>query len=146
MNRRRGHCTTPTPTPAPTPTAPTGPYLHNIALYDVIEDPPGSGIWPLYQLGCTSGATDAAVTVIAEDPDGIASVTLYYKPQGVTNPLTADMGDEGGGLYYAYILGNAEWGLGEIDYWIQATDGVGDVSPILHRSADEKIVMSICND
>ena len=141
----------PSTTPAPTPTAPTGPTLSAFTLNpyprdDLIdEDPPGSGHYPIYQVGCTIGDWTVGLYIEAKDPDGIASVTLYYKPQGVSDPLQATMGEEGPGEWYTEIYPEDGWSLGEIDYWITAVDGADD-STTFNGPSNKTIVYTVCND
>ena len=138
----------PTKTPAPTPTPLTGPILSNLQIQDIPEDPYNPGQYPLYQLGCTTPGvyTSAPFLVHAEDPDGIGSVTLYYKPAGASVALSTDMGDEGGGDYYGYFSGDGNWNTGEVQYWVQAVDSLGNPGPILHGASNQKVIMTMCND
>jgi hypothetical protein len=142
----------PTPTPAPTPTAHTGPTLTAFALnpfpgdWYIDEDPPGSGQYPIYQVGCTIGDWTVGFYIEAQDPDGIASATLYYKPQGVSVPIEETMGEEGPGEYYREVVTDeATWYLGEVDYWITVIDGVGD-STTFTGPSNKRIVYTLCND
>ncbi|HET7180859.1 MAG TPA: hypothetical protein VFI15_01350, partial [Candidatus Limnocylindrales bacterium] len=141
----------PTATPAPTPTAPTGPTLTAFTLnpypgyWYIVEDPPGSGQYPIYQVGCTIGNWTVGFYIEAQDPDGIASMTLYYQPQGVNDPIQQAMGEEGPGEYYTEIVTEDGWSLGDIDYWITAIDGVGD-STTFNGPSNKQIVYTVCND
>lgn len=143
---------TPTPTPAPTPTAPTGPTLTAFTLnpfpgyWYIDEDPPGSGIYPIYQVSCTIGDWTVGFYIEAQDPDGIVSATLYYQPQGVSDPLQQSMGEEGSGEYYTEIVSDdATWYFGDVDYWITVVDGVGD-STTFNGPSNYRIVYTLCND
>ena len=142
----------PTKTPAPTPTAQTGPTLTAFTLnpfagdWYIDEDPPGSGLYPMYQIGCTIGDWTVGFYIEAQDPDGIASATLYYKPQGVSTPIEETMGEEGPGEYYREVVtDDATWYFGEVDYWITVIDGVGD-STTFNGPSNKKIVYTLCND
>lgn len=143
---------TPTKTPKPTPTAPTGPKLSAFTLNPypredlVVEDPPGSGQYPMYAIGCSDGYWTVGIYIEAQDPDGIASVTLYYQPEGVSTPIEEPMGEEGPGEYYREIVTDYEhWDTGTIDYWITAIDGVGD-STTFHGPSNKTLVFAYCND
>jgi hypothetical protein len=142
----------PTKTPKPSPTAPTGPKLSAFTLNPypredlVVEDPPGSGQYPMYAIGCSDGYWTVGIYIEAQDPDGIASVTLYYQPEGVSTPIEEPMGEEGPGEYYREIVTDYEhWETGEIDYWITATDGVGD-STTFNGPSNKTLVFAYCND
>jgi hypothetical protein len=141
----------PTRTPRPTPTAPTGPKLSAFTLnpypgyWYIVEDPPGSGLYPMFQVGCTIGNWTVGFYIEAQDPDGIASVTLSYQPPGVSAPLEETMGEEGPGEYYREIVSEDAWSLGEIDYSITAIDGVGD-STTFNGPSNYRIISTNCDD
>jgi hypothetical protein len=148
---------TPKPTPTPTlaPTPPTGPTLSAFTLnpypgyWYIVEDPSGSGIYPIYQIGCTAGNWTVGFYIEAQDPDGIASMTLYYQPTGVASPFQESMGEEGPNEYYVEVVSNneppGEWFFGEVEYWITAVDGVGD-STTFHGPSNARLVYTVCND
>jgi len=138
---------TPTPVPTPPPTPNTGPSLAQLTIESVPEDPPGSGIYPIYpSVTCPyTLPTYASFSVYASDPDGVASVTLYYQPLG-GSVMTTDLGDEGEGLYYGYFDTSSDWAYGEIEYWVQAVDGIGDVSVELHGDNAHHLVLTDCGE
>ena len=72
-------------------------------------------------------------------------MTLYYQPQGASDPIQQSMGEEGPGEYYTDVVSDTGWGLGDVDYWITAIDGVGD-STTFKGPSNKRVVYTICSD
>jgi hypothetical protein len=122
---------TPTPTPTPAPTPLTGPVLSDVSIYA----PPhaGGGLYQMSLLNplfCEFAYDDFGIWVSASDPDGVASVRLYYKPTGGGTQSVA-MVEESGSTWDGTFTAEMTWSFGPVQVWLQAEDGNGNLGPIL---------------
>lgn len=82
-----------------------------------------------YFFGQTAQCTPHQATIqatVTEEESGIASVTLFYQPQG-SGVLSLPMTSIGSNVWSVDIL-NTGWNQGPVAYWVQARDGTGNLS------------------
>jgi hypothetical protein len=120
----------PTKTPAPTPTPLTGPVLSGLSVYT--GDHGGDGIWRIYPTTCPYGYSwNFGMTVDAADPDGIKSVTMYYKLTGGSAqsvPMTQEGVDDT--LWDGGLMSTDTWPAGPMTIWFQGKDNLDHLGPI----------------
>jgi hypothetical protein len=138
----------PTPSPTPSPTPPNGPTVSNLGIGYASYDS-GTGTWFIRQPGSgypnSCDNTQVTFQVNATDPDGVASATLYYQPQGGSvGTVSMYVEDPATGLYQADLWSTNDWSLGVIDYWVKATDTLGHVSARENPSSGNVLELRSC--
>jgi len=138
----------PSPTAGPTPTPYFGPFLSEL----VISDPPpdsGTGRYYIWPTGCSLNF-HVGMELKATDPDGMATVTLWVKPEGGTAVSSAALYDgsspDHNGQYYAEFQSDGTWGPGIVQYWFVGEDTLGNQSPPLYGGSDQIVELKYCAD
>jgi len=119
----------PTPTPTPLPTLPPPPT----PLPD-ITGPTLSGLSRSQDIIHNEGPclpTSVVISVTAADVSGVQSVNLRYRPPGEEGPyssipMTRTSGTSANGVWEATIQANYTWVAGELYYYVQGTDSMGN--------------------
>ena len=75
--------------------------------------------------GAQLDGQDVPLDVTVYDYDGVASVNVLFKPEGIDAWRTVDATNVGGELWQAVIHGY-DLHPGTVDYYIRATDTCGD--------------------
>lgn len=75
---------------------------------------------------CTPPQATFQVTVLEEE-SGVASVTLFFQPSG-GQVDSIPMSAIGSNAWEATLTNPGGWNAGPVAYWVQARDGVGNVS------------------
>jgi hypothetical protein len=125
---------------------PPGPVLSELEVTTVVKDP-GTGTYVIVPLGCT-GYKEARIQVRADDPDGVADVVLWFQPSGgalQSLTMTKEVGGPTGGIYSGVFGSDGTWGDGQVDYYIVASDSLGNDST-LHDDAEHIVELQYCSD
>jgi hypothetical protein len=133
----------PTAEPTPTATAPTA-YLTDAQIHDVPKDVP-TNTYIIYPPGCTGYYTLAPFTVRAFDPDGIATVYLYFQAPNDNTTRSVLMDSEGGDLYYGAFGSDGTFGEGIFNYYFTSTDTLGHTRT-LFESNQQLVALQYCAD
>jgi hypothetical protein len=64
---------------------------------------------------------------VTEAESGIASVTLLFQPTG-GSVGSLSMGSIGSNTWEVILANPGGWDAGQVTYWVQARDGVGNLS------------------
>jgi hypothetical protein len=90
------------------------------------------------------GPQTATITTTVTDPDDpVSSVTLFYAPSGM-GTFTQAMSPVGGDTWQGSITLGSGWNLGQIQYWVQATDSHGNTSGQVFPSGSNVLTLESC--
>jgi hypothetical protein len=90
------------------------------------------------------GPQTATITVTATDPDdAVSSVTLFYQPNG-SGTFSQSMSPVGGSTWQGSITLVSGWNLGQITYWVQATDSHGNTSGQVFPTSSNILTIESC--
>jgi hypothetical protein len=117
------------------------------ALSDLIitAPAPNSADGNYYVFGPSAPCTPHAATirVTATDASGVASVTLFYWPGG-SGVMSVPMNLIGSNTWEATFNVLDPWDTGLINYWVQAQDTVGNLSPSFNHSNAYELIKGTC--
>jgi hypothetical protein len=118
----------------------TPPVLTNLTT----DGFPSAGQFFVYGPSAPCTPHSATITVTATDPDdAVASVTLFYQPNG-GGVLTQAMSNVSGPTWRATIAILDAWSTGPITYWVQGRDSHGNVSQPLYPAAGYALSKGDC--
>jgi hypothetical protein len=140
---------TPTPTPSPSPTPSPTPTAAPNPTKPRVSDLRASTKTISYDTGdyCPTAPTGVTISVRATDPDGIARVTLYYKPPGASKYLTKPM-TAADGRYVATLDTGADdlRRAGTLTYYVVARDNEPEVQTARLPAKTASLTVRVCRN